>query len=789
MKKIKLSLLLIVASITNFNAQCCPTIGANNLERVYTPTHGHWCQDPLSADGPDIVYAFPSYNNRTTFYSYPTLTDFNNNTNSTAHNLPSGYGYDGTGHTVYNGFLYYNKTSTNSLVKFDISNGTVVNEIVLPNAGFRNTYHYQWGGYSDIDISTDENGLWATYATASNSGKIVVSKIDTSNLNILQTWNTNSEIKTSMGNSFIAGGKLYCIDSYNPTNNTINYIYDFSTSTGTNTSCSFTNASSYMTSCDYNYNTSILEVWNNNNCYSYSISNVSFNSIDTQTACSSFTWIDGNTYTASNNTATHTLTSSQGCDSVVTLNLTINNSSIGTDNQTACDSFTWIDGNTYTASNNSATHTLTNSGGCDSVVTLNLTINNSTTGTDNQIACDTYTWLDGNTYTASNNTATHTLTSSQGCDSVVTLNLTINNSTTGTDNQTACDSYTWIDGNTYTVSNNTATHTITNSIGCDSIVTLNLTINNSTTGIDVQTACDSFTWLDGNTYTASNNTATHTLMNSVGCDSIVTLNLTISNSTTSTDNQTACNSYTWIDGNTYTSSNNTATHTLTNSVGCDSIVTLNLTIITSVSHSQSITICAGEIFSIGNDSFNSSGTYTTILPTQNGCDSVVTTNLTVEQEIDTYVERQNAVFTVNNTSGATYQWLDCNNNFSPISGETNTTFTASETGSYAVAVTLGNCTDTSICNELPYIVNVKDLSKSKINIYPNPVNEQLTIDLGINNDIDYLIITDLSGKIIRKVLTNHKPELKITVNTFKAGVYFIKVHSENEMEVVKFVKQ
>ena len=45
-----------------------------------------------------------------------------------------------------------------------------------------------------------------------------------------------------------------------------------------------------------------------------------------------------------------------------------------------------------------------------------------------------------------------------------------------------------------------------------------------------------------------------------------------------TDVQTAINSFTWIDGNTYTSSNNTATHTLTNTEGCDSIITLNLTI-------------------------------------------------------------------------------------------------------------------------------------------------------------------------------------------------------------------
>ena len=149
------------------------------------------------------------------------------------------------------------------------------------------------------------------------------------------------------------------------------------------------------------------------------------------------------------------------------------------------DAYTWIDGVTYTASNNTATFTLTNAVGCDSVVTLDLTINNSNTGVDVQEHCDYYTWIDGNTYTSSNNTATLTLTNAAGCDSVVTLDLTINNSNTGVDVPGHCDTYTWIDGNLYS-SNNTATFTLTNAVGCDSVVTLDLTINNSNTGVDVQ---------------------------------------------------------------------------------------------------------------------------------------------------------------------------------------------------------------------------------------------------------------------------------------------------------------
>jgi NAD-dependent dihydropyrimidine dehydrogenase PreA subunit len=238
----------------------------------------------------------------------------------------------------------------------------------------------------------------------------------------------------------------------------------------------------------------------------------------------------------------------------VTLDLTINNSNTGTDVIEACDSYVWIDGNTNMSSNNTATFTLTNVAGCDSVVTLDLTINNSNTGTDVIEACDSYVWIDGNTYMSSNNTATFTLTNVAGCDSVVTLDLTINNSNTGTDVITACDSYTWIDGNTYMSSNNTAIFTLTNVAGCDSVVTLDLTINNSNTGTDVIEACDSYVWIDGNTYTISNNTATFTLTNASGCDSVVTLDLTINSIDVSLNNTiteiTANNpsgTYQWID--------------------------------------------------------------------------------------------------------------------------------------------------------------------------------------------------------------------------------------------------
>ncbi|MCH2046251.1 MAG: hypothetical protein MK212_19205, partial [Saprospiraceae bacterium] len=121
----------------------------------------------------------------------------------------------------------------------------------------------------------------------------------------------------------------------------------------------------------------------------------------------------------------------------------------------------------------------------------------------------------------------------------------------------ACNSYTVPSGDeTYTTAGSyVVMDTVSNHCGADSILRINLTINTLSLGVDVISACNSYTWIDGLTYTSNNNTATHTLTNAAGCDSIITLDLTIANTVTGSDVVAACNSYTWIDGITYTSDN------------------------------------------------------------------------------------------------------------------------------------------------------------------------------------------------------------------------------------------
>ena len=122
-----------------------------------------------------------------------------------------------------------------------------------------------------------------------------------------------------------------------------------------------------------------------------------------------------------------------------------------------------------------------NSVGCDSTAILHLTINNSSSSTEDIISCDSFDW-NGTTYTESG-TYTYYTTNSVGCDSIVTLNLTINNSSSSSEDVTACETYEW-NGEIYTESGIYTFYT-TNIYGCDSTATLNLTINNSASSSEI----------------------------------------------------------------------------------------------------------------------------------------------------------------------------------------------------------------------------------------------------------------------------------------------------------------
>ena len=406
---------------------------------------------------------------------------------------------------------------------------------------------------------------------------------------------------------------------------------------------------------------------------------------DIQEACDSYTWINDITYSESTDTATYRTTNTMGCDSVVTLHLTLHHNDGTDDTATACDSYHWPYRATTITTGGSYEESYTDEHNCTGTHRLQLTLNNSSTGDTTAEACDQYDWYEYTGITSSGSSLTHTFSAANqyGCDSTVTLHLTINRNNGTSETKAACnsfeweyrqdvitesgqyeeyytdehgcegthrldltintesygdttavvcDQYDWYEHTGITYSCNNLTHIFTDADhnGCDSIVTLMLIVNNSNSGVDVQDVCDLLTW-HGTTYTASTDTPTHRSTNAAGCDSTTTLHLTVRYSTTGIDEQSVCDQLTWH-GTTYTASTNTPTHHSTNAVGCDSTTTLHLTVRYSNSSIDTRTACDSLRW---HDSLYTVSTNTPTYHSTNaaGCDSTTTLHLTVNNHI------------------------------------------------------------------------------------------------------------------------------------------------------------
>jgi hypothetical protein len=426
----------------------------------------------------------------------------------------------------------------------------------------------------------------------------------------------------------------------------------------------------------------------------------------------------------------------------------------------------------------SGTISVVANGVCGSSIpqTLNVAVNPNTTSTQNITSCVSYTWpVNGNNY-AFSGTYHATISNHLGCDSLITLNLTIHNSSSSSQSATACTSYTWpVDGNTYT-SSGMYNATIPNMVDCDSVITLNLTINNNSSSSQSATACTSYTWpADGNIYTSSGIYNT-TIPNQAGCDSVITLNLTINNNTSSSQSAMGCTSYLWsVNGNTYTSSG-VYNATMPNHAGCDSVITLNLTIHPSTASTINASDCEMYTSPSGNYTFTSSGTYLDTIPNSDGCDSIITIHLTIHglptvsyNESTTLACVNWSAFTLSSAipAGGTYSGAGVTvNNFNPSSAGL---------GNHLIIyqyTDVNNCTnsDTSFI-QINSCLNLDEVNNHPVNLFPNPNQGIFTIESPF--DDASIKLYDMHGKLILEqslIAGENKFDLNLS-----SGVYHVYV--------------
>lgn len=210
----------------------------------------------------------------------------------------------------------------------------------------------------------------------------------------------------------------------------------------------------------------------------------------------------------------------------------------------------------------------------------------------------------------------------------------------------------------------------------------------------------------------------------------------------STDIQASCGPFTWIDGITYTAS-------------------------------------------------NFSAEYTYVGGAAGGCDSIVYLELTVNTPVDSTVTTTASPILTSNATGVDYQWIDCDGN-TPISGETNQSFTATGTGSYAVIVTATNgCRDTSACTQVDFMSLGESNLESGILLAPNPTNGEFAIStLNYSGQVS-IEVMDLTGKLIYSTMENLDASSSATIDLTDAanGIYIVNVSNMTETRSIRVVKK
>lgn len=212
-----------------------------------------------------------------------------------------------------------------------------------------------------------------------------------------------------------------------------------------------------------------------------------------------------------------------------------------------------------------------------------------------------------------------------------------------------------------------------------------------------------------------------------------------------------------------------------NLCGTSAAQTTSVIVSATVSSSQSHTICAGQQLQVGNQSYSISGTYTTLLSRQNGCDSLVTTALLVEAQINKGVT-VNGLDMIADEPGATYQWIDCDTR-QPIAGATSQTYSAQQNGNYAVVVSLNNCKDTSTCMQMVEVGIGKNGIREGIVIRPNPAHELLSVQVP-GAGYSYLL-RDALGRLVAEGFLQNGSNI-LSLQHLSKGVYQLQLIQQKE---------
>lgn len=176
--------------------------------------------------------------------------------------------------------------------------------------------------------------------------------------------------------------------------------------------------------------------------------------------------------------------------------------------------------------------------------------------------------------------------------------------------------------------------------------------------------------------------------------------------------------------------------------------------------------------------YTASGSYSYVLTNAAGCDSTVSLALTVDT-VDTRVTQNGIVLSAQTASGSV-QWIDCATN-APVAGANATLFVATANGTYAAVVTEGSCTDTSDCFTVAGI-GLSEASASLVQVLPNPSNGVAFVQ---TSEPAKVSLWDLRGTCLGVWTTDGE---RLALPQQPAGLYMVRAESATSSAQLRFVQ-
>lgn len=506
----------------------------------------------------------------------------------------------------------------------------------------------------------------------------------------------------------------------------------------------------------------------------------------TQTSKCSFTGPSGFYTWNRSGSYKDTIPNSVNCDSIISINLTISGNTTATINAKVCDFYLSPSKKAFWTKSGTYTDVIPNKAGCDSIIIVNLTVNNSNSVNVKVNSCGPYTSPSKKYIWTISGDYVDTLKNRSGCDSTINIGLTINKESRSTINVKQCNGYKSPSGKHTWVNSGKYTDTISSYIGCDSIITINLTINNQKATSLKITQCERYVSPSKKYIWTKSGVYKDTIPTKAGCDSIFTINLTIHYNSSAVLQLKGCENKLSPSGKYLWKASGVYDDTLKNKAGCDSFITVDLKLYTKASSVQFKSACIQFISPSQKYIWTKSGKYQDTIATKNGCDSILTINLTIF-EVNIRVTQNDPVLTAE-AFGANYQWLDCKSNYSVITGENKQSFTAKTTGEYAVEITEGGCKDTSACYTITKLSSPGLDRNIQLDVFPNPFNDKLTLTSSQSLINARITLLNIMGDKIFELTENSGSYFEIDLKDISKGIYVLELSEGNKKAYIKLMK-